>query len=249
MKIIKGFFMAWGNFCSIPCPYRPWDEDARLHMLTMFPVLGAGMGLLWVAIAMLLGRLGIPDYVTASAMCVYPFIVSGSMHLDGFMDCSDAIGSRAPTEKKLMILKDSHVGAFAVIWLAIVFILGYGGMLSFVSQKNGYASLVAIPAISRCISALNIINGRSILTSQYTTLGSERTKFSIALVVEVMIILVLTYRMISVEALIVAATAAIGTEAWIAYGRKQLGGMSGDISGYGIVWGETIAIIVAGCIM
>ena len=26
MRYIKGFLMAWGCFCRIPCPYRGWEE-------------------------------------------------------------------------------------------------------------------------------------------------------------------------------------------------------------------------------
>ena len=36
MKYIRGFLMAWGCFCRIPCPYRKWNEDDRYAMLNMF---------------------------------------------------------------------------------------------------------------------------------------------------------------------------------------------------------------------
>ena len=39
-------------------------------------------------------------------------------HIDGFMDTMDAFHSYKPREEKLTILKDSHMGAFAVIMLA-----------------------------------------------------------------------------------------------------------------------------------
>ena len=39
-------------------------------------------------------------------------------HVDGFMDTMDALHSYQPRERKLEILKDSHIGAFSVIKLA-----------------------------------------------------------------------------------------------------------------------------------
>ena len=39
--------------------------------------------------------------------------------MDGFLDTCDALHSYRPRERKLEILKDSHIGAFAVIMLAL----------------------------------------------------------------------------------------------------------------------------------
>ena len=44
MKVIRAFFMCLGMFSAIPCPYRPWDEDARSLMTACLPVLGAVIG-------------------------------------------------------------------------------------------------------------------------------------------------------------------------------------------------------------
>ena len=44
MRYIKGFLMAWGCFCRIPCPYRDWEEDNRYAMLNMFPLIGTALG-------------------------------------------------------------------------------------------------------------------------------------------------------------------------------------------------------------
>ena len=41
---------------------------------------------------------------------------------------------------------------------------------------------------------------------------------------------------------VVLAATALGSMIAIFYGRRQLGGMSGDIAGYGIVWGELIGV-------
>lgn len=58
-------------------------------------------------------------------------IITGMLHLDGFMDVCDAILSRRSKEEKLRILKDSATGAFAVIPLVILFFLQFGGYILF----------------------------------------------------------------------------------------------------------------------
>ena len=106
MKAITGFFMAWGNFCFIPCPVKKWDENARIHMLMMLPLLGILMGILWYGLFLLIQLFDIHFFAAAVFMACYPLVISGFIHLDGFMDCHDAIFSRQSLEKKREILKD-----------------------------------------------------------------------------------------------------------------------------------------------
>lgn len=61
----------------------------------------------------------------ALGFTLLPVFVSGGIHLDGFMDTCDALGSHASREKKLEILKDSHSGAFAVLGCVIYFLCYY----------------------------------------------------------------------------------------------------------------------------
>ena len=57
MRMIRAFFMALGMFTAIPCPWRPWAEDARDWMLAALPAVGLVIGLLWAGVAWLGQRL------------------------------------------------------------------------------------------------------------------------------------------------------------------------------------------------
>ena len=48
---------------------------------------------------------------------------NGGFHADGFLDVSDSLCSYGSREKKLEILKDPHIGAFAVIRLAVYYLI------------------------------------------------------------------------------------------------------------------------------
>ena len=65
MRYIKGFLMAWGCFCRIPCPYRGWEGDNRYAMLNMFPLIGTALGVLAGVIWWLLSLLGVSSLFTA----------------------------------------------------------------------------------------------------------------------------------------------------------------------------------------
>lgn len=244
MNVIKGFFMAWGNFCIVPCPWRIWDETCRKQMLAMLPVLGLLIGVLWYGLARALLWLCIPEMLIAAVLTVYPFFISGFMHLDGYMDCCDAIFSRAPLEKKKQILKDSRVGAFAVIWVIVLFLMFFASMYSFVETGAAYMEVfIAVPAISRTVGAVCILAGKRLNVSQYESLERGGVKQMIFIVIFAVMISVactaVTYIQVIVP-LIVCATAGS-----LAYFRaaKSLGGVNGDIAGYSIVWAECFAVI------
>ena len=66
MKIITGLFMAWGNFLSLPCPVKKWDNDLKNYMLGFLPTVGMIIGVLWAGICVAMVWLGFPYLVHAS---------------------------------------------------------------------------------------------------------------------------------------------------------------------------------------
>ena len=104
------FFMAWGMFLAIPCPFPRWRESARGKMLTCLPLTGVLLGGLWALLAWALARLHLSGPVAALILAVFPWLATGFLHLDGFMDVCDAVLSRRDLETRQKILKDSRRG-------------------------------------------------------------------------------------------------------------------------------------------
>ena len=71
--------------------------------------------------------------------------------MDGFMDTSDALASWQTKERRLEILKDTHVGAFAVIG-CVGYMLLMAGALSETSAHAGFMLAVCF-VVSRSLSA------------------------------------------------------------------------------------------------
>lgn len=253
MNVLTGFFMTWGTFCAIPCPVKKWDEKARKWMVATLPVLGLVLGLLWLCLYLLIQVLVVPPLLGAAIMAVFPFFITGNIHLDGFMDCSDAIMSRKPMAEKLNILKDSHVGAFAVISLVTMLLIFFAAMYEVVrvGRMDKVAFLVMIPVLTRTMVALDVLRKEPLTTSQYRETFEGKIKpyvplMSVNLVFALAIVLVISYFASVVHVLLFISMCIVpfvvaGFAA--AHGRKELGGMSGDISGYAIVWGELAGII------
>lgn len=255
MKYLTGFMMAWGNFCSLPCPAKRWDENYRSLMLGFLPFIGLVIGIIWSAIYFGLVYLGFPFFAVAFLITFVPFALCGFMHMDGFMDCCDAIMSRRPLEQRQLILKDSNTGAFAVVGM-IFFVLGYFCFLSTaVTTGVDFANMVMIVVMSRSVSGLHVLICKPMGQSQYAMLhdaeqpeenlpkASARSGVILLLVLlSVITALAFWCSSLWLATLIVSAATALGSLISIQYAKKNLGGMSGDIAGFGILWGELIGV-------
>lgn len=56
--------------------------------------------------------------------------LTGAIHLDGFLDCADALIASASVERRLEILKDPRHGTFALAALAALTALSLGALVS-----------------------------------------------------------------------------------------------------------------------
>ena len=236
-RIITGFFMSWGMFFSVPCPVRMWDEGAKLLSVVMLPFIGAVIGAVWGLCGFLLDLIGAPLLLTAAAMAVMPYLLSGFIHLDGFMDCCDAILSRRDLAERQRILKDSHTGAFAVICVCILMMFGFALFAGRSSEVNVWA-LIFVSACARCASAISVLSFKPIGHSGYAgAYEGKKSGCRVAAWIILAAAAVLPVAVFGLSGLCVPAAAA-GAFLAILYGRHELGGMSGDISGYGITIGE-----------
>ena len=263
MKLLTGFLMTWGNFCSLPCPVKRWDDNCKSLMLGFLPTIGLIIGLLWAGIYVGLVYLSFPFLVVSFILAFLPFALCGFMHADGFMDCSDAIMSRRPLEDRQRILKDTHTGAFAVI-SAVFMILGYFAFISTAASMGmDFVNIVIITVLSRSIAGLEVLLSKPLGTSQYASLSesifssSDETEAETqdeaeekpAAATKKQGIMLLLIQLVIYTALgfwastyyastaLIYGAVVLGTFISITYAKKQLGGMSGDIAGYGIVWG------------
>ena len=266
--------MAWGNFCSLPCPAKRWDNNYTSLMLGFLPLIGLVIGIIWSAVYFGLVYLGFPFFVVAFLITFLPFALCGFMHMDGFMDCCDAIMSRRPLEERQRILKDSNTGAFAVVSM-IFLILGYFCFLSTaVTTGVDFANMVMIVVLSRAVSGLHVLICKPMGQSQYAQMQEETEALinsEVSEAVEIsetvetaeplkstkkqgIILLCVLLAIISALAFwsssyliataLVSAFTALGCLIAIQYAKKNLGGMSGDIAGFGIIWGELMGVFV-----
>ncbi|MGN1383415.1 MAG: adenosylcobinamide-GDP ribazoletransferase [Eubacterium sp.] len=204
-KNLTALFMAWGNFTVIPCPYKHWDSRLNHRMLMFLPVIGAVIGVVWIVCLTLLRWIGLPYLLLAASAEFLIFRLCGYMHLDGFMDVSDAVMSRRSLEERQRILKDSRVGAFAVICLLSLLLVWFAASVSLFSAlgrattdsldiQNAAALLpyflILIPVFSRACAGRMVLTYDPIRSSQYVQGNSDpgKKKYRIGIYILVLVL-------------------------------------------------------------
>ena len=227
-----GFMMSWGMFLAIPCPCRIWDEKARPHMVACLPLTGGVVGLVWAAMAWLLQRLGCPAPLRAVLLAAAPWLVTGFLHLDGYMDVCDALLSRRDLTTRQKILKDSHCGAFAVIRLCSYFAayLALCACVQFTPQAGllWMMALVLERALSGyAVAAFPMAKNTGLAHTFASAADRATVRRVLALLAAVLCCAMLA---LGGWALVLAALAVLWR--YHAVACKQFGGITGDLAGW-----------------
>jgi len=226
--------MCLGMFSAVPCPYRPWDEEARSLMTACLPVVGAIIGGLWY----LLSRLSVlllPEMLSAALIAALPFLLTGFMHLDGFMDTSDAVLSWRPLEKRIEILKDVHCGSFAAVSLVLLAVFMLAAACD--ARESELRALMLIPVVSRCLSAFCVTALKPIGHSEYASM--KRSGGTPAAALAILLIAFLTGCLwLGMAAFTPLLATAAGYACAMAFAYRTMDGVSGDLAGYSLCIGE-----------
>jgi len=152
-SMLKGFRGLLSLLTTLPVGSSSLEEAAEAFY--MAPLAGVVVGLL-IAIALYpvtLLTLGFETgwLLVGSVYVTLHVIVTGGLHLDGFADYSDVVGSRASGLRALSILKDPRRGSYAVVAITLNLLLSVASA-AIITQRlpighvQGLAVLLAVLA-------------------------------------------------------------------------------------------------------
>ena len=247
-SVINGLIIAVGMYSRIPMPKVEWNKKNMQYAICFFPVVGVMIGVLLYAWSVLCSACGFGQVCFGLIGTVLPITVTGGIHLDGFLDTADALHSYAKKEKKLEILRDPHVGAFAVV-SGICFMMMYCAGLVLIWKKEQLLLLGLSFVMSRTLSGMGMVwfpaaKKDGVLYS-FASMAKKRT-------VRVVLAVVLALCFIT-AVLIQPLIGAVGSLAvmwvWTYYyymSIKQLDGITGDLAGYFLCLCELVCVILIG---
>ena len=165
----------------------------------------------------------------------YPFVVTGFIHLDGFMDVTDAVRSCRDLARRREILKDSHVGSFAVIGIVLL-ALCQTALFASAKMAASLWTLVLLPAVSRCGSALAVTALRPMSTSQYA--AQKKPKSHIIVLCAQLAVYLAAGFLAGWRTGAALCGCLAGYALALRKAFRSLDGMNGDISGYALTLSE-----------
>lgn len=252
MKIIKSIIISFSLYSKIPMPIFEWDEENMKHAITFLPFVGAVIGGLSYLLLYVGVRLSLPVMVITLLMTALPLIVTGGFHVDGFMDVQDALHSYQPKEKKLEIMKDPHIGAFAVIsagtlliiWLAALYLI-LGTAIACADYSHVYVYM-AVFFFIRALCGITCIVFKNAKKDGMLNMETGKSSSVDVIFLSIQAILAVALMLyLNLMAGIVCGAAGCLFCLW--YKKlcdKQFGGVSGDTAGFFVVMGEAFLLIV-----
>ncbi|MCC8044167.1 MAG: adenosylcobinamide-GDP ribazoletransferase [Clostridiales bacterium] len=245
--------IAFSMYSKLPAAQCEWSEETMKYVMCFFPWIGVIIGLLCFGWEALASYLGVRDALRNGILIVIPVAVTGGIHLDGFLDTSDAMSSWRPMEKRLEILKDSHAGAFAIICGIVYFFLLYGVLDSVRGEMAAVYACCFV--VSRSLSAFSVVTFPK-ASAKGTVAGfSKNAQTRVIQATSVGYLLIAAIVMFVLQP-VYAAAALVGAAASFAWyyhrAMKYFGGINGDLAGYFLTVCELampFAMVVVSCFL
>ncbi|MGA2637148.1 adenosylcobinamide-GDP ribazoletransferase [Methylocella sp.] len=135
----------------LPIPALPLEDGP--HSLEGFaraagalPLVGAILGAVAACALFAAATLGLPPLLAAPLAIAVLIALTGALHEDGLADCADGFGGGATTARKLEIMKDSRIGAFGALALAMALYLRIAALALIGAQSLPLAGAVLVGA-------------------------------------------------------------------------------------------------------
>lgn len=120
--LIQSFIFTLSTFTRIPISFKEYKPDTFKYVFIFFPIIGIIISSLMYLI---LSQITLPIYLVSIIFIVLNIIITGGIHLDGYLDTCDAIYSYQSKENKLRIIKDPTIGAFGLIHLITIILVQF----------------------------------------------------------------------------------------------------------------------------
>lgn len=250
--MFHSFIIAFSTYSKIPMPRVKWEEKGMRFSMCFFPLVGAVIGAVNLGIYVLLTRVvSCSTFLLATLLVVTPILITGGIHMDGFLDTVDAKSSYGSKEEKLSILKDPHTGAFAIIWGIVYFLLYEGLMVELVDREFTFTSACGfclpwqpekgglwVYALSfvfvRALSGLSVVTFKPAKKDGMLTSMAQASDKVVKLIMVLWLILVGAL-VVVIHPVAGGVSVAVSLSVFWYYGQmaaKNFGGITGDLAGY-----------------
>lgn len=214
----------------------------------LFPLVGFGIGGSGAISLALLGWAGVPAPVSATLAIGVIVWLTGALHEDGLADLADGFGGGGTREQKLDIMRDSRIGAYGMLTLAVAIVAKIAALATLAAVDTGAAAgaLIAATTWSRAMFAPTM---RWLPPARDDGLGAlagtpEEGASWKGLALGALLVALVLITPAGGGVLVVLIAGGVGAFAvgWLAL--QQIGGYTGDVLG-GVQQAAEAAVLVA----
>ena len=87
---MQSLIIAFAMYSRIPMPRADWNDKNMRYAFCWFPVIGLVIGLVTGAVFYILTEWQVGSVFRGVCLTAVPLWITGGIHLDGFMDTTDA---------------------------------------------------------------------------------------------------------------------------------------------------------------
>jgi adenosylcobinamide-GDP ribazoletransferase len=191
-----------------------------------FSLVGLLLGGMLAGMDLAVGRIW-PPGVGAAILLALWVVMTGALHLDGYLDSCDALFGGWTRDDRLRILRDERVGAFAVAGGVVLMLVKHATLASI--HRRGCALIVAITlgrwAMTMAVLAYPYLRPEGLGRLIKDHVGPIQGVIATAIAAVVIVVLSGRFGLVVAGCAIVAA--------WLVArcGMRRLGGLTGDIYG------------------
>ena len=253
MPVKSKFYDLYGSFATafmmfsiIPVPFKKREEGSFSYVYLFFPLVGAIEGALFYFLAIFLFNRGYGNLIRGAVLAAFPLVFTGGIHMDGFLDTVDAFFSYGSRDRKLEILKDPHVGSFAVIAGGLYLMLSFAFFGSLERER-----LYLIPVsflLSRILSALSVLFFNAAKTTGTIHPFKEASDrfVKVSLIILLILTLSVIFLLFGVKSLIPVLAGGVVFLLHYLNCSKNFGGITGDLAGAFL---QVFELVFVGCVV
>lgn len=129
---------------------RPFSPQELGRAAGWFPLVGLVLGGALLGLQAGLSA-AFPTGISAALVVLAWIVLTRALHFDGFVDMCDALFGGFTSERRLEILKDSHIGAFGLAGGVLLLLLKYSALAY---SGRVYPGLLLAPLLGRWVLCL-----------------------------------------------------------------------------------------------
>ena len=237
--MITDIKVAFAFMTRIPIKHKP--EISLRRSARWFPVVGAFVGLASATTYFLSYEIFGQSIAAALAM-ITSILITGAFHFDGLGDVADALVGGWNPEDRMLILKDSRHGTYAVVAISMQLILQFA-LISSMKPRVAIGALIVSHTLARLVPIYLMLTKAAPNGEGMGATYSREVKIADVAIAK-FLTLILIWPIIGVTSILYLILLIIPNAIFLIWVRRKIGGIVGDVLGAAAQISESFVLLL-----